>query len=281
MVTFIKFGGSVITDKTRQETPDLALIARLGGEIRTALDADPSLRIVLGHGSGSFGHVYAQRYHIQRGLAAGDDWRGYALTSAAALRLNRFVIDGLLAAGVPALALQPSATLRSASGRLTDWDTTTVALALDRGLLPVVHGDVSFDGEQGCAIISTEQLLGRLAETPALRPQRIILVGERGVFSANPHEHPDAALIPLIHGDTIDAVLAGAGGSHAVDVTGGMRSKIELMWGLVQRNAELTVHLIGTDAGLLTMALLGAADGEGTRMQQHKPIQQGDHHGAA
>jgi isopentenyl phosphate kinase len=267
MLVFVKLGGSVITDKTREEAPDLALIERLAGALRDALASDPALRVILGHGSGSFGHVYARRYGIHTGLAPDADWRGFALTAGAALRLNRFVVDALLHAGVPALALQPSATLLATGGALAHWDTANLERALERGLVPVIHGDVAFDSAQGSAIISTEQLLVRLAATPALRPGRIVLVGEAGVFTADPRLDPTARRIPLIDTHNIDAVLAGAGGSHGADVTGGMRSKIELMWCLVQQIPGLTVQLVGPEPTLVTRALLGATGGEGTTLR--------------
>jgi isopentenyl phosphate kinase len=267
MLTFVKLGGSVITDKTRAEAPDLATIGQLAGELRTALDADAALRVILGHGSGSFGHVYARRYGVHLGLAAGADWRGFALTAAAAQRLNRFVVDALLEAGVPALALQPSASLRAERGALVGWDTWALERALERGLLPVVYGDVAFDTSQGSAIISTEQLLVHLAAVPALRPARIVLVGEAGVYTADPRLDPAAERIARIDSANIAQVLAGAGGSHGVDVTGGMRAKVELMWRLVRDVPGLSVHLIGPAPGLLARALLGQAEGEGTTVR--------------
>jgi isopentenyl phosphate kinase len=264
MIVFVKLGGSVITDKTRAETPDLAAIGLLAADLRAALDAEPGLRVILGHGSGSFGHVYARRYGIHAGLAPDADWTGFALTAGAALRLNRYVVDALLDAGVPALSLQPSATLRSERGQLAAWDTWALERALERGLVPVVHGDVAFDAAQGSAIISTEQLLVHLAGIPALRPGRIVLVGEAGVFTADPRLDSSATRIARIDSTNIEAVLAGTGSSHGVDVTGGMRSKVELMWRLVRSTPGLTVQLVGPVPGLLTAALLGRAEGQGT-----------------
>ena len=263
-LTFVKFGGSVITDKTGQEAPDLDTIRRLAGELRDARAANPGLRLILGHGSGSFGHTYARRYGVHRGIAPGADWMGFALTAAAALRLNRIVVDELLAAGVPALALQPSATLRSTNGDLSTWDTAAIGRALGQGLLPVIHGDVAFDDAQGTAIISTEQLLLYLAHTADLRPNRVILVGEVGVYTADPRADPQAQRIPQIDRDNIAAVLRGAGVSHGADVTGGMRGKVELLWRLVEAQPGLTAQLIGPAPGLLQRALLGQAAGEGT-----------------
>lgn len=267
MLTFIKLGGSVITDKTVAERADQATIRQLAGDLAAARAADPALRIVLGHGSGSFGHTYAQRYSVHRGIAPGGDWMGFALTAAAALRLNRIVVDTLLEAGVPALSLQPSATASADHGALASWQTDTLALALAHGLLPVVHGDVAFDTAQGSAIVSTEQLLSFLARDPRLRPARIILVGEAGVYTADPRSDPQARRIPQITRQNIAEVLAATGGSHGVDVTGGMRSKIELMWGLIEASPGLTVQLIGPSPGLLARALLGQTEDEGTTVK--------------
>jgi isopentenyl phosphate kinase len=265
MLTFVKLGGSVITDKTGEEAPDLPVIRRLASEVYAALDRfTPGDRLIVGHGSGSFGHTYARRYGVHTGIAPGGDWMGFALTAAAALRLNRIVVDELLAAGVPAIALQPSATLLAQAGRLTDWDTTAIGRALGHGLVPVVHGDVAFDSAQGSAIISTEQLLEALAHTPELRPSRIVLVGEGGVYTAEPRANPGAERIPRIDAGNIAEVLRGSGASHGVDVTGGMRGKVELVWRLAQAISGLTVQLIGPAPGLLARALLGQAEGEGT-----------------
>lgn len=258
MYTFIKLGGSVITDKSGREAADLPLIARLADEIAQARAANPALRLIIGHGSGSFGHHYAATYGVHRGLAADADWMGFALTAGAALRLNRIVVDALLAAGVPALQIQPSAALRSDAGQISAWDTAAVATALDHGLFPVIHGDVAFDSAQGSAIISTEQLLAHLALATPLRPSRIILVGEDAVYTADPRVDLNAERIPLITAANINEVLHGASGSHAVDVTGGMRSKLDLMWHLVQAVPGLEVRLIGPKPSLLAAAL-GAA----------------------
>lgn len=269
MLTFLKLGGSVITDKQGREAPDLPLIKRLAAEIRAARDQQPGQRLIIGHGSGSFGHPYAARYGIHRGLAPDADWAGFAQTSAAALRLNRIVVDALLAANLPAFALQPSATISTAAGRVVTWQTDPLALALERGLIPVIHGDVAFDTVQGSAIASTEALFAYLTLHSPLVPDRLILVGEDAVYTADPRCNPAAQPIPLITAATITTVLAGAGASHAVDVTGGMRSKLELMWQLIQARPTLTVQLIGPHPGLLTRALLAAAEGVGTTMRMH------------
>ena len=54
---FLKLGGSLLTDKTGTEALRADTLQRLAAEIAAARAADPQLRLVLGHGSGSFGHV--------------------------------------------------------------------------------------------------------------------------------------------------------------------------------------------------------------------------------
>jgi isopentenyl phosphate kinase len=271
MTTFIKLGGSVITDKTGQEAPDQAIISSLAADLRTARNDCPELRIVLGHGSGSFGHHYAARYGIHRGLAPDADWYGFALTAGAALRLNRIVVDTLLTTEIPAISLQPSASLRSSGGRLVHWETAPVEQALAYGLIPVIHGDVAFDDRQGSAIISTEDLLAHLALETAIRPDRLILVGESAVYDSDPHINPHAERIPQIHPANIDSILHRVGRSHAIDVTGGMRSKIELMWRLVQALPDLVVHLIGPTPGLLAAVLRDEPVDAGTIISNTRP----------
>ena len=102
---YLKLGGSLITDKTRPETSRHDVIARLADEVRQALDTRPDLSLVLGHGSGSFGHWVGSQYGTRDGVSGRDAWIGYARVAASAARLNRIVTDKLLAAGVPVVGI--------------------------------------------------------------------------------------------------------------------------------------------------------------------------------
>jgi len=253
-LVFCKLGGSLITDKTREATPRPEVISRLAREVREALAARPALRLVLGHGSGSFGHFAAQRYQVHRG---GADARGYAETGAAAARLNRLVVDAFLAEGVPVVAFQPSASARCVGGELVELAVRPLEGALARGLVPVVYGDVALDDQQGSAIISTERVFGYLAGF--LRPGRIVLAGEvDGVFTADPLRDPAARLIPEIARHNIEEVRAALAGSRGVDVTGGMLSKVLDMLALAREWPGLEALLVsGLRPGWVREALAG------------------------
>jgi isopentenyl phosphate kinase len=98
MHQFLKLGVSLVTDKTRAYTARHERLARLASEVRQALDAAPDLRLVVGHGSGSFGHWAARPHGTRQGVHTPAQWRGYAEVAAAA-RLNRIVAAGAVAVG--------------------------------------------------------------------------------------------------------------------------------------------------------------------------------------
>jgi isopentenyl phosphate kinase len=261
---FVKLGGSIITDKLRPSTTRPEVIRQLAQEIQEVRAARPDLRLVVGHGSGSFGHVVGSRYHVHHGIAEDGDWWGYAETGAAAARLNRIVADLFLEASVPIVSVQPSACVRCRAGELVAMETYAIAQALGHGLVPLVYGDVAFDEQQGCAIVSTENVLAYLAEQ--LRPARMVMVGQvHGVYDRDPLADPAAEPIPLVTPSTFGLLAAKLGGSHGTDVTGGMLSKVREMVGLVARGVTQRVHLIsGWHEGALARVLLDAEVREGT-----------------
>jgi isopentenyl phosphate kinase len=263
-LVFCKLGGSVVTDKQRPSTPRPEVIERLAQEVAAALDTRPDLRTLLGHGSGSFGHIVAQKYDVHRGIADDRSWWGYAETGAVAQQLNRIVTDTFIRVGVPIVSIQPSVLARCRGGKLISMDEHAIRETLRHGLVPLIYGDVAFDSEQGCTIISTEAEFAYLAHR--LRPARIVLVGEvDGVYDRDPRTSDRAELIRRITPDTLAQVEAQLGGSHGVDVTGGMLSKVRDMVDLVARGDTQRVHLIsGLLQGALTRVLLDARAQEGT-----------------
>jgi len=264
-LVFLKLGGSLITEKSKFETPRLDVIERVSLEIAQALRERPRLKLLLGHGSGSYGHYAAEEYGVHRGHL--KDWRGYAVTGAAAQRLNRLVVDALLRRGVPVVSVQPSASTLCRNGELLEMAVLPVRMLLDRGLVPLVYGDVALDEERGCAIVSTEQIFAYLAQS--LSPDRMVIVGEvDGVFTGDPQCDKDASAIPIISSLNVDQVMGLLAVSRGVDVTGGMRSKVKTLFKLIEDHPKLIVQLIsGMREGVVEAALKGEADRKGTLLR--------------
>lgn len=269
-LVFLKLGGSLITDKTRREAPRMEVIRRLAQEIAETRALRPDIRLVLGHGSGSFGHFAGQEYGTRQGIRPGEEargWQGFALTGAAAARLNRMVVDALVGAGLPAVSFPPSASARCHAGHLRSLAWEPIAGALEAGLLPVVFGDVALDEVQGCTILSTEEVFAYLAGV--LQPARILLAGTvEGVFTADPLQDPAARPIPLIDVRRLEELEGLLGGSHGVDVTGGMWAKVREMATLVERLPGLEVFIFsGEVPGRVRECLLTPARCAGTRLR--------------
>ena len=253
-LVFLKLGGSLITDKTRPHSPRSQVIARLAAEIRTAQAQNPELRVLLGHGSGSFAHVPAKRHATRDGVSSPAGWRGFAEVWYEAASLNRIVVDALHDAGLPALAFPPSAGLIAQGGRTLRWEIGGMRAALENGLLPVVYGDVVFDLERGGTIFSTEDVFTHLARE--FHPQRILLAGiDPGVWADYP---ACTRLLPEITPETWGQAESSLGGSAGTDVTGGMRSKVRGMLDLTTEILGLEIMIFGGDQpGNVSAALLG------------------------
>ncbi len=253
---FIKLGGSLITDKNQPLTPRPLVIDRLAREIAAARAADPAREWIISHGSGSYGHVVGRRYRTREGVHDTAGWRGFVETGYIAGQLNRLVLAALLRAGLPAISLPPSALVRCQDGRIVEMHSQSLHAALAQGLIPLVFGDVAFDDVRGGTIVSTEEVLTALAAD--FPPDHLTLVGVvDGVFDADPLRHPDARPIPRIHLADLERLDAVLGGSHGVDVTGGMAGKIREMAALIRQHPGLKVHLIsGETPGRLQQHLL-------------------------
>lgn len=263
---FLKLGGSLITDKRQTETVRHEVLTRLAAELAAVRLANPQVRLIIAHGSGSFGHVHAKRYGTRAGVHTPEEWMGFALTADAAARLNRLVISALLQAGVPAWSIQPSATLRCADGRVARGLIDNIAQALANGLVPVVFGDVALDDVRGGTIASTEEIFEWLALQ--LRPQRIVLAGEvDGIYTADPQLHAAAQRIPVITPATLQDLQAVVGESHGVDVTGGMAAKVAQAVRMITQIPQLDLIICsGLIPGHLEGALLTKTAAVGTRI---------------
>ncbi len=257
-LTFLKLGGSLITDKNQPYTSRLDILESLVAQIAAARREDPDMPMVLGHGSGSFGHATASHYQTHRGVTGQEAWFGFAEVWFQAVALNHLVMKSLHRAGVSALALAPVASVVARDGQVKAWNLTQVRSALECGLLPVVYGDVVFDEERGGTILSTEDLFAHLAH--ALHPRRILLAGiEPGVWADFPAR---TRLLDEITPENFDSIAGGLGASASTDVTGGMEAKVIQMLGLVEQIPGLEVLIFsGQKAENMQRALKGEAPG--------------------
>jgi isopentenyl phosphate kinase len=255
---FLKLGGSLITEKEKPHTARFEVLDRLALEIAEARRSGYGRRMILGHGSGSFGHIPASRYGTRLGVRSSDEWAGFSRVWQEAAALNRLVMEALLRAEIPAVAFPPSAALVAQDGSPQSWELGPLKLALQAGLLPVVYGDVVFDTLRGGTILSTEDLFDHLARL--LQPQVILLAGiEPGVWADYP---VCSKVVGEIGPQFLKEGVENLQGSAFTDVTGGMRSKVSLSLDLVQTIPGLQVWIFsGLEPGNVYSALCGQRTG--------------------
>jgi isopentenyl phosphate kinase len=245
---FVKLGGSVITDKTQPYTLREGVLDRLCAELREALD-ERRVQLLVGHGAGSFPHHSASRFQTHRGLVREDSVRGLCEVSRDVFRLNRLVIEALLAAGVSAMPFQPSAGNLSEGGTLQQWMTAGIAHALSIGVTPVVFGDVSMDRQMGVSISSTEDEFLYLAN--AFRPRRVVMATRvDGVLDR------EGRVVPGITSESFPSIRNVLLPAEGEDVTGGMLHKVERLLQLAAAGCE-TLIVNALVPGRLKDAVLG------------------------
>ncbi len=249
----VKLGGSLITDKTRPETPRSEVIARLANEIaRTA----PGLAelLIVAHGSGSYGHVAAHRYGLAKGALSPDQVPGISVTQERAAVLHRLMVAGLVEAGALPFSIAPSSCVVAEAGRPVSLDAEPLRLALAQGLLPVLYGDVVMDRAWGASICSTERLFELLARTlpgMGISIRRALWLGETdGVWDEA------GRTIPRISADGAGKAISAIGSAAGTDVTGGMRHRVETALALARLGIPSLI-LNGLTPGALERALRG------------------------
>ena len=264
-VVFVKLGGSLITDKTEPFTARAEVIARLSREIAEHWDAHEG-RIVLGHGSGSFGHVAAKRSGLLDRHSDGSVTEGVSQTQQAAFALHRRVTDALRDAGIPVFSVAPSSAFVASGGEPADVQAEPVRRALDVGAVPVTFGDVVMDRDRGATICSTETVFRALIdglESQGVTTRRVLWIGDtEGVYDA--HGETIARLSPDRATQLLDEVDAPSG----TDVTGGMRHRVRTARALARRGIPSLITN-GREAGRLRRALRGKTV-SGTQVLQEK-----------
>ncbi len=245
----MKIGGSVITEKDSVSTARKNEIDRIANEI-ASFKAGTGLNLILVHGAGSFGHPQAMEW-VKKGFSA----RGVYLTHRSVKTLNSIVLDSLNSAGVDALPVHPLSSCLLENGKLVELAVEKIKVMIDRGIVPVLHGDVVMDRLHGAAILSGDRIIPYLAR---FMNASVIGAGSDvdGVLDGN-----GAVIRKITPLDFID-VKKNIGGSLSSDVTGGMLGKVSELLELARKGVSSRIFnaskkdmvskfLYGEDVGTL------------------------------
>jgi len=215
----IKLGGSVITDKSKENCYKKEIVDNLVKAIKKA-----NKKIIIIHGAGSFGHIIANKYELNEGHKSDDQLLGFSLTHGTVQKLNSMVLESFHKNGIPAVSVPPHSNLILNDHKPLSFDYKIFKEYIDMNFTPVAFGDVVLDKKLGFSICSGDLLMLLLAEN--LKPKKtIFVIDEDGFYTSNPKKDKNAELIESVTKDQLSKYITSMD-KHA-DVTGGMQGKIE------------------------------------------------------
>jgi isopentenyl phosphate kinase len=247
----VKIGGSFITDKNQPESLKENRVRKIAREIAAAAKSG-KVSLLLTHGAGSYGHIAAKQYQAQQGSHPHFGWQAFYQIRQDMIKMNLRILQLCAEEALFPITVQPSAIAMARKGNLVLMDTRNIRFLLDSDQIPLIHGDIVLDEKQDFTIASTEDQIQKLSEYIFFH--RIIMISDvPGVLDKK------GKVIPIIdHGNYPD-IINQLGGSAGMDVTGGMRSKVEQIYQLIQKNPAIQAFIVSGDSepGLISSAILG------------------------
>ncbi|MCQ2052609.1 MAG: isopentenyl phosphate kinase [archaeon] len=243
----IKFGGSVITDKSKYHTFNAEYVKNMCNEIR-----ESGKKIIIVHGAGSFGHILAKKNNLDEGYSCPTQIPAVAQVCYDVRELNSMVVKELNNAGIPAVSVPTGSCFMMKNKKLIMKDVSVLKSLYNCGIMPVMFGDVVMDEKLRFGICSGDQIIEKL--TKIFNPSRVIFVSDvDGLYDDDPQNNPNARLIKELSRSTFDKVSTDI---TVTDVTGGIREKIETMFRICSDSCDC-VLVNGTVKGRLLSLLNG------------------------
>ncbi len=239
----LKIGGSVITEKDIVSRVRKDDIDRISQEIASFM-ANSSEGLILVHGAGSFGHPQAMKWANK-----GFDAQGVYLTHSSVKALNSIVLESLNNAGVRALPIHPLSSCLLENGKIIELNVEKIRIMLDRGIVPVLHGDVAMDRVKGAAVLSGDRIAPHLATAMSASKTGACsnvdgVMDEKGTLIKK--------ITPLGFIDIKNQIS----GSSSTDVTGGMLGKVSEMLELAKNGISSRIFN-GSKRGMVSKFLYG------------------------
>jgi len=247
--TFIvKLGGALVTYKNDYCKPNTKIIEELGDTLYTCWSKLKG-RLILVLGGGSYGNAVPHRYNL---VDSSQDWRTVDLSmmTVKTLELMSLVTGIFRERGIPCYPFQTSSYLVTHNGDPRHYWIDPIKHALSLGLLPVLSGDLVFDSAKGFVIFSSDRIPELFVDSLPLK-RVVMLTNVPGVVN---YSAGDSDIIRRVTGKDRKLLLSNAGASGHLDVSGGMRNKVEALLRLADMGVESVICDGGTPS-LLPCAL--------------------------
>ncbi len=244
----IKLGGSVITDKTKQQCFKEDVMDDLAEAIKKA-----NKETILVHGAGSFGHILAKKYELNNGYKNDDQLHGFSVTHKMVQSLNSLVLKSLHKNDIPAVSLSPHSILKLNDHKILEFNYKIFNAYLEQHFTPVTFGDVVLDKKLGFSICSGDLLVMALAEY--FKPEKVIFaIDEDGLYDANPKINKNAEFIDSTTLEELEKFITTA--DKHDDVTKGMEGKVDTIKNIAELGID-TVLVNGNKPERLYQLMVG------------------------
>jgi len=236
----VKLGGSVITDKSKKYVFREKTVRRLAEEIKNSGE-----KVIVVHGAGSFGHILAKKYRLDKGLIHDRQVKGVAVVQRDVKNLNLKVVNCQIGAGMNPVSIPPSSVAECRNKKIEKINLDVFKKYLNLSLTPVTFGDVALDRKLSFCIVSGDLLMLELARV--FKPKKSIFVSDvDGVYiNGKMVEKVDRKIIQNLERKK----------TKISDVTGSMYEKVKIA--LKMSEFTKTVIINGNVKGRLGDTLKG------------------------
>ena len=222
----IKFGGSSITKKADNKFEMNYDILNSSAEELARVIKQTKIKVALVCGVGPFGHTNVKLYDLNSGIKTKEQEKGVEKTISdcnfvaeeTAIALEKF---GLKTKLVPGYLV-----CRQDNRKVISFDTDEYVKAIHGGFIPITTGIMVKDKSLKWSVMSGDTVVAELCKQ--LRPIKVIMGTDvDGIYTNDPKVDAKAKLIEEITKDNVPSILEMVGESNSIDVTGGMKGKLE------------------------------------------------------
>src|SRR3990167_297348 len=232
----IKIGGSLLTDKSKTKSKFRKKI--VSSVIKQIIEAkkQKNFNLILVHGAGAYPHFLTTKYKINDGFKGSKSAEGFVRIKSELFKLNNFLCDECIKAGLGVCTVQPSAVIFTENGKIRSFDTRLIDALLLMEIVPILMGDDSIDSKKGISVLSGDTIVAYLAKKYKARK-----------------------VIKVINKKNIKNILEDIKIHNIYDASGEMKGKLQA---ISKDLANYKVQIIsGLKSGYLKKAILGARVG--------------------
>jgi len=225
-IKILKIGGSVLTHKDEFSKLNINNVGNTALNIRKWLDRETRNKLVFISGAGSFGHPLAHEFMLNEETDKNKSSVGFLRTTINMQKMSNLIANVFLEYNVPLFPISPSSIFVTDEGRIFESYLGTISKCLKGGHVPFLWGDAVIDLSHRYRILSGDQIASYLYDELNI-DQILFGTNVDGVYTDDPILNPNAMRIKNINNDNYDEVVKFLSYSLYIDVTKGMKGKLE------------------------------------------------------